>query len=106
MEELKTQVCPICGITREEQEAQEKFVSAQARMLQLRWERIHAPNEPVPGLPLTDENRVHYALFLLGQNDASKKPNAQAIQRAVREAGADYNSVVWALNYAKEHRQM
>ena len=91
-------VCPICGITREEQEAQQELASIEGRKLYARWKQRNDPNEPAPGLPVTNEYRVHYAL-LLYQNDSSMDPTVVAIARAAREARVDYKVVVRALDH-------
>ncbi len=96
MDELNMQVCPICGITRSEQEFQQEQVSVQYRELRERWEQHHDPNEPPPGLPLTDEHRIRYALFLLDQTDSSEKPGDAAIARAARKARVDPDLVAKA----------
>jgi hypothetical protein len=57
-------------------------------------------NESVSGLPLTDEDRVRYALLLLDQNDSFEKPGDAAIAQAAREVRVDPNLVVKALNHA------
>jgi len=93
------QICPICGITREEQDAQQELVSAQWRLLHTQWKQRNDPNEPAPGLAVTDEYRVHFALWLY-QDDSSKKSHAAALARAVREARADYKQVAKALTHA------
>ena len=93
------EVCPICGITREEQEFQQWLVSEERRKLHERWKQRNDPNEQAPGLPLTHEHLVHYALWLY-QNDSSKKPGDAAIVRAAREARVDPDLVVKALNHA------
>lgn len=64
------EICPICGITRQEQGLQQELVSVEFRMLMARWEQRNNPNELPPGLPLTHEARVHFAL-LLYHNDSS-----------------------------------
>ena len=96
MEESGMQRCPICGITRGEQEFQQQLVNEEYRKLRERWEQYHEPNEPHPGLPVTHEHRVHYAL-LLYENDLSMDATVIAINGAARKAGVDYNSVVRAL---------
>jgi hypothetical protein len=99
MDELNMQVCPICGITRGEQEFQQQLVSKEYRKLRERWEQQHEPNKPPPGLPVTHEYRVHFALWLY-QNDLSTDSTVVATNRAAREAGVDYDSVVRALTHA------
>ncbi len=100
MEESGMQKCPICGITRGEQEFQQEQVSEKYRKLRERWEQHHDPNEPPPGLPVTYEYRVHFALWLY-QSDSSLDSTVVAINRAAREAGVDYNFVIRALNANK-----
>ena len=95
------QRCPICGITYEEQDAQQEFTQAQFRLLYARWKQCNHPNEPAPGLPVTDEYRVHYALWLY-QNDSSKEPKVPAIRRAAQKTGVDYDQVAKAVNYANK----
>ena len=63
-----------------------------------RWKQRNDPNEPAPGLPLTHEARVHFAL-LLYHNDSSMDPTVMAINRAAREAGVGYKDVVKALDH-------
>ena len=89
MEESAMQVCPICGITREEQEFQQQLVGKELHTLRERWEQHHGPNEPPPGLPLTHEHRVHFALYLLDKNDSSEKPDDAAIALAARKVRVD-----------------
>lgn len=101
MEESAMQECPICGITRKEQEFQQELVGEEHRKLRERWEQHHSPNEPPPGLPVTHEHCVHYALWLY-ENDSSMDPTVAAISRAAKKAGADYNSVIRALSHAKK----
>lgn len=107
MEDLSMQICPICGITRREQEIQEELVSVQHSLNLERWKQHHAPGEPAPGLLVTDEYRVHNALFLYNSEIASsQKSNAKdrdaALNRVVQKTGADYNSVARALKYANK----
>ena len=92
------EVCPICGITREEQELQRELASVERCMLMERWKQHHAPNELPPGLPLTHEARVHLALMLY-HNDASMDPTVMAINRAAQKAGVDYKDVVRAFDH-------
>ena len=99
MEESAMQECPICGITRKEQEFQQQLVREEHRKLRERWEQHHSPNELPPGLPVTYEHRVHYALWLY-ENDSSMEPTVVAISRAARTAGANYEVVVKALDHA------
>ena len=106
MEESAMQVCPICGISRKEQEFQQQLVGKEQRMLRERWEQHHGPNEPPPGLPLTHEHRVHFALWLLYEDDSSMDPTVVAISRAAKEAGADYDSVFRALNAKKTNEKV
>jgi hypothetical protein len=104
MEELNMEVCPICGITRKEQEFQQQQVSEEYRMLRERWEQHHEPNEPPPGLPLTQEYRMHFALWLY-ENDSSMESTVVALMRAAREAEADYDSVARALSAKKTNEK-
>lgn len=99
MEESGMQVCPICGITRREQEFQQWQVSEEYRKLRERWEQHHEPNEPPPGLPVTHEYFVHFALWLY-EHDSSMEPTIPALARAARTAGANYEVVVKALDHA------
>jgi hypothetical protein len=92
------EVCPTCGITREEQELQQELVSVEFRILMARWKQHHDPNEQAPGLPLTHEKRVHFAL-LLYHNDSSMDTTFKALTRAAQEAGVDYKDVVRALDH-------
>lgn len=92
------QVCPICGITRGEQRFQQELANAEFRKNFARWKQCNDPSESAPGLPLTDEDRVHYALWLY-QNNLSKEVPVVAIARAAQEAKVDYNLVVRALNH-------
>jgi hypothetical protein len=92
------EVCPICGITSREQEFQQEQASAELRKNFMRWKQRNDPKEPAPGLPLTHEALVHYAL-LLYHNDSSMDPTVVALTRAAREAGVDYKDVVRALDH-------
>lgn len=100
MEESEMPRCPVCGITREEQAFQQQFVSEELRKQHERWEQHHEPNEPPPGLPVTHEYRVHFALWHY-EHDSSMDQTSVAIARAAREAGVDYNSVIRALSANK-----
>ncbi|HEY6286980.1 MAG TPA: hypothetical protein VIX20_15060 [Ktedonobacteraceae bacterium] len=104
MEEINMEVCPICGITRKEQEFQQQLVSVEFHMLRERWEQHHEPNELPPGFPLTQEHRVHFAL-LLYENDSSMDSTLLALMRAAREAGADHNAVIRALSAKKTNEK-
>lgn len=92
------EVCPICGITRREQEFQQEQASAEIRKNFARWKQRNDPNEPAPGLPLTHEARVHFALWFY-HNDSSMDPTVVALARAAQEAGVDYKDVVRALDH-------
>jgi hypothetical protein len=63
---------------------------------------LHAnkTNESVPGLPLTDEDRVRYALIFLDLNDSSKIPDDAAIALVARKVGVDPDLVVKELHHA------
>ena len=100
MKESGMQVCPTCGIPSREQEFQQQLLNLEYRMLRERWEQHHEPNELPPGLPLTREHRVHFALWLY-EHDSSMDATVAAIAHAAQEAGVDYNSVIRALNANK-----
>jgi len=105
MEESKMQVCPICGITRREQEFQQWQVSEERRKRHERWEQHHEPNELPPGLPLTHEQCVHFALCFY-ERDSSMDPTVVAVNRAAQKAGVDYNSVIRALSSKKTNEKV
>ncbi len=100
MEEPGMRVCPICGITRSEQAFQQWQVSEEYRKQRSRWEQHHEPNEPPPGLPVTHEYRVHFALQLY-EHDSSMDRTIVAVNRAAQEAGVDAPSVFKALTHAQ-----
>jgi len=104
MDESGMQRCPLCGISRTEQEYQQQQVSEEYRMLRERWEQHHEPNELPPGLPLTHEYRVHAALAFY-ENDSSMDSTLVALNRAAREAGVDYDSVIRALSAKKTNEK-
>jgi hypothetical protein len=97
------EVCPFCGITRDEREFQQRLVSEEQGKRLARWKQRNDPNEPAPGLPVTHEHRVHYALLLCENYLKDLSPQELpflAIKRAAQEAKVDYNSVARALSYA------
>src|SRR5258707_5573847 len=102
MEELKIEGCSICGISREEQEFQQAHVSVEFRMLYARWKQRNDPNEPAPGLPVTHEYRIHYALWLYQKYISEGHLPIAATGRAAYEPGVDYNSVVRVLNHVSK----
>ncbi len=105
MEESEMQRCPICGITRGEQEFQQQLVDEELRKRRLRWKQHHEPNELPPGLPLTHEQCVHFALWFY-EHDSSMDPTAVAINRAAQRARVDYNSVARALSANKTNEKV
>ncbi len=105
MEELHMEICPICGITRGFREFQQKLAGETLSKNRARWEQYHEPDEPPPGLPLTHEDCVHFALAFYA-NDSSMDATVVALNRAARKAGVDYNSVVRALNPKKTNEKI
>ena len=103
--ELGPQVCPFCGTTREEREFQAKMVNEERRICHDLWKRRSNPKEPVPGLPLTIEGRVHYVLLEYREHSPEELglPIAElsipTIRRFAARAGVDAFAIAKALDY-------